>query len=218
MTNSTLNLWEQLMEWLQNQYPEALPTLMPLACPLDWEDLQKRTGLAVPEDFTSIYHTHNGQVPYTIEGIFLGLSWMGFEEIKEAWLMFEDIKRQLPEEPTFEWQRAFPAGYAKPIPISPLRLPFATDWCGNYLGFDFDPDKQGTPGQVISFGSDEDHVHVLASSFEGFLGWLLSKYQQGEWGFEGVDVDGEESKSLKARVDGELAPNLFMALDQWQKG
>lgn len=218
MTNSTLNLWQQLMEWVQNQYPEAFLTLNPLMAPLNWDALPKRMALPIPEDFTSIYHTHNGQVPYTTAGIFLGLSWMGFEEIKEAWLIFEDIKRQLPEEPTFEWQQAFPAGHAKPIPISPLRFPFATDWCGNYLGFDFDPSEQGTPGQVISFGSDEDHVHVIAPSFEGFLRWLLDKYQQGEWGFEFEDLDGTPSKLLKARVHGELTANLFMALDQWQKG
>lgn len=53
-------------------------------------------------------------------------------------------------------------------------IPLISDFAGNYIGIDLDPDLNGTHGQVIIFGRDEEHMIVLANSWDDFLDWNLS--------------------------------------------
>lgn len=52
-------------------------------------------------------------------------------------------------------------------------IPLISDFGGNYIGIDLDPDTNGIEGQVIIFGRDEEDMIVLADSWEGFLDWNL---------------------------------------------
>lgn len=58
-------------------------------------------------------------------------------------------------------------------------LPILRDGCGNYIGIDLDPDKNGDKGQVIVFGPDEDDRFVVSKSWDGFLDLLLSIIEEG---------------------------------------
>lgn len=48
-------------------------------------------------------------------------------------------------------------------------LPIFSDYGGNFIGFDLDPDKNGTKGQIIIYGRDEEKMIVLADSLNDFL-------------------------------------------------
>ncbi|MDO4229357.1 MAG: SMI1/KNR4 family protein [Capnocytophaga sp.] len=52
-------------------------------------------------------------------------------------------------------------------------LPLFSDYGGNYLGLDLDPDSRGTKGQIINFGRDEEDMLVYAESLEKFLDLIL---------------------------------------------
>ena len=53
-------------------------------------------------------------------------------------------------------------------------LPIISDYGGNFIGIDLDPDEQGAKGQVIIFGRDEEDMLVLANSWNDFLDWNLA--------------------------------------------
>jgi cell wall assembly regulator SMI1 len=54
-------------------------------------------------------------------------------------------------------------------------LPLFSDYSGNYLGIDCDPDINGKKGQIINFGRDEEDMVVLADSLEHFFDFILSE-------------------------------------------
>jgi len=54
-------------------------------------------------------------------------------------------------------------------------LPIFSDSGGNYIGIDLDPDTEGTKGQVINFGRDEEDMFVLAENLERLFDKLLAE-------------------------------------------
>jgi cell wall assembly regulator SMI1 len=56
-------------------------------------------------------------------------------------------------------------------------IPFARDGGGNALGFDLAPAARGTVGQIIIFGSDEDHRRVIARDPARLLERLIDAAQ-----------------------------------------
>jgi hypothetical protein len=60
-------------------------------------------------------------------------------------------------------------------------LPFAIIADNCYLGLDFEPEIEGTVGQVINFGREEEHKTVLANSFEEFIDWYIHELKSGNF-------------------------------------
>lgn len=52
-------------------------------------------------------------------------------------------------------------------------LPLFSDYGGNYIGIDLDPDTEGKKGQIINFGRDEEDMIVLAKSLDEFFDFIL---------------------------------------------
>lgn len=57
-------------------------------------------------------------------------------------------------------------------------IPVFSDYSGNFIGIDLDPDKNGKKGQVINFGRDEEHMMVFADSLEQFFEFILQELQK----------------------------------------
>jgi len=57
-------------------------------------------------------------------------------------------------------------------------LPILSDFGGNYIGLDLDPDKKGVKGQVIVFGRDEEDMFVIANSWSEFLDFTIEQIDQ----------------------------------------
>lgn len=57
-------------------------------------------------------------------------------------------------------------------------LPIFSDLCGNYIGMDLDPDKNGTKGQIINFGRDEENMITLSNNLHDFFNFLLVELQR----------------------------------------
>ena len=59
-------------------------------------------------------------------------------------------------------------------------LPVFSDSGGNYIGIDLDPDINGTKGQVINFGRNEEDMFVLAENLEQLFDKLLAEASKPE--------------------------------------
>lgn len=60
------------------------------------------------------------------------------------------------------------------------RVPFITDYSGNFIGIDFNPGLNGVLGQIINYGADEYEMKVLANTFEDFINGLKGIYIEDE--------------------------------------
>ena len=68
---------------------------------------------------------------------------------------------------------SFPVNSIKTIDLHAGWLPVIKDFGGNFIGIDFDPDTNGTKGQVIVYGRDEMEMFVLANSWGEFLDLVI---------------------------------------------
>lgn len=59
-------------------------------------------------------------------------------------------------------------------------LPIFSDYAGNYIGIDLDPDSKGKRGQVINFGRDEEDMFVLAENLEDLFDKVLNEFAKAE--------------------------------------
>lgn len=57
-------------------------------------------------------------------------------------------------------------------------LPMFSDYGGNFIGFDLDPDKNGTKGQIIIYGRDEEKMVVLADNLNDFLDLCIREMEE----------------------------------------
>ena len=57
-------------------------------------------------------------------------------------------------------------------------LPVFSDYSGNFIGIDMDPDISGNKGQVINFGRDEEDMVVLAENLESLFDLILIELSQ----------------------------------------
>jgi len=69
----------------------------------------------------------------------------------------------------FSAPRSVPKNSIKEIYFHNKWIPFISDAGGNYIGYDLDPDENGTKGQVIVFGRDELQSVVVGKSLTEFL-------------------------------------------------
>ena len=54
-------------------------------------------------------------------------------------------------------------------------IPIFYDYGGNFIGMDLDPDEQGTKGQIIVFGRDEENMFVIANSLDEFFDFAIQE-------------------------------------------
>lgn len=52
-------------------------------------------------------------------------------------------------------------------------VPIFSDYGGNFIGIDLDPDVNGKKGQIINFGRDEEDMIVMAENLENFFDLIL---------------------------------------------
>lgn len=71
-------------------------------------------------------------------------------------------------------------GFVKPVYANRNWIPLTAG--SDHL--DFDPGPNGTVGQVINFGRDEDEKDVIASSFGDFLQWYVKELESGNYRIE----------------------------------
>ncbi|MDZ5601839.1 SMI1/KNR4 family protein [Pseudomonas sp. RP23018S] len=199
---------ERLQHWLEAHLPDLREDLSPGCSEAALDAFEALIGRPLPECLKALYRTHDGQGCEVNTGPFFGLTFLSLAQARAHWQSWNDIIDAWTPEDRDEasaFSRSATPGAIKPLYANRYWIPFAYDYGGNYLGVDLDPDTQGTVGQVINFGRDEDEKYVLADSFGAFLTWLVEQLEGGQFVLREEDDGG---MSLNTRT-----PATFHFLD-----
>lgn len=126
-----------------------------------FNEIENKLGISLPEDFKELYRCNDGDTEKLMNGSMLGLRFM----------TIQDVYNNIDTRGTYyeEGLKTKPANKVKKYVYCRNWLPFVTDEGGNFIGIDFEPDTEGTLGQIISFGRDECTNIVIANSLKEFL-------------------------------------------------
>lgn len=161
---------------LEARHPGYADLLNPPATAAEIAELEAYFGVPLPVAAREIYEDANGQSS-RLPGVLLGMTM----------LPIEYVLREADEWSSVDNSDFPPSGFSSAPPgaiqlmyANPRWLPLFNTGGGNHIGLDFDPGPQGTVGQVINFGRDEDDKTVMASSLEHFLLDCIKRLQTDE--------------------------------------
>ncbi|WP_394780448.1 SMI1/KNR4 family protein [Undibacterium sp.] len=157
------------------------------------QEFEQHLGVTLPADFKECLAEFNGQAD--TPGMFIGSALLSIDEIKLQWdMLYEVGKDGSLNEDFADSMTAVPEGYVKPMYVNPKWIPFTHDSGGNYLGIDLDPDVNGTVGQVIIFGRDEQEKVFVAPSFTAFLTLVRDQLRTIKWSVKEHEWDIQDKK------------------------
>lgn len=123
--------------------------------------------VSLPQAYYAIYRDCNGEKPNS-GGLFFGLSLLSIDdalsEMEGLYDIIDGGLDGLDDDCTSNIE-----GVVKHDYLHKQWIPLLSDGCGNYVGLDFAPGPNGTVGQVINFGRDEDIKHAFAQSLDEFI-------------------------------------------------
>lgn len=213
----------RLEAWLAEHVPDIHAALRPGASEADLDDLETLIGLRLPESFRMLYRWHDGQ-NWEAGGVF-GLEFLTLEGVRREWETWRQVEAMHPDMNEEMPSTSHPPGAGRETYTTPGWLGFLANGGGNSVGLDFDPGPEGTPGQVITFGRDEEHKYVLAESLDAFLGEYVSRLEAGrvtvtpeplddleisEWPLLLHDADGDHQEG-QIRTMADLYPGFGAA-------
>jgi len=202
-----------LFDWITEYLPEVKDDLNNEATESMLYALEEMFDVKFDTAFKSLYQSHNGQKNETMTGFFYGMEFLSVDRIITQWLNSTfPIRQNAPEWNMNEFAKSHQPQTVKPCYTSTKWIPFAFDWGGNYLGLDFDPDNNGTMGQVINFGRDEDVKYVLANSFEEFISWYAKELAKGNFSIV-IEDDGGRSFNTKTPSSGHFLDSVKKIFD-----
>jgi cell wall assembly regulator SMI1 len=177
--------WQRLENWLAENEPEAINNLNSGCSFGQLNILENEIGLNLPQSFKDFYLIHNGQNDEDYFGLFYGVSLLPLYKILEEMRIWKGIIDEYGEagmKENFDYgQVSFMPNKVKAKYASKKWMPFAIIFDNCYLGLDFEPEIDGSTGQVINFGREEEHKAVLAGSFEEFIDWFIQELERGNY-------------------------------------
>lgn len=172
--------------FISNQGVDIQSQLLPPASQEALAQLSESIGYELPEDFTQLYLTANGQLdPYWGDKSFTGtysplFGWYEFiplEKVSSNYSELADIRNSiLPDIYEVDVREGDPV---VAVDWQPGWVPFAVSNAA-YYGVDLTPPRGGTYGQVIEFGHDTSENRVLASSITEFLALAVKNLDPNE--------------------------------------
>ncbi|CAN5470514.1 hypothetical protein BH23BAC4_BH23BAC4_15890 [soil metagenome] len=170
--------WLRLERLLASRIPNLLEDLARGAEEAELDALAEATGQELPATFRDLYYGHNGQLGEAT-GLFFGLNFVSAQEAAAEWQRWTSLIDDDASLLTDIEVDAHPSGAVKAVYADPAWIPIASDGSGNHLAADFAPGPGGTPGQIISFGTDETTRNVFAPSATAFLDWCADLIESG---------------------------------------
>lgn len=166
--------FEMLQAVLQARLPDALTTLKP---PGDIRDLEPHfpsLTAEVREELSALYRWHDGQQAGQ-PGLLFGLRFLPVQEVLREY-------QQIRELPPLSYEASWPP-HAAYVSGNRERIPLFSDFSGNYLSLDLDPDREGRRGQIVVEGVDQRTVVAISSSITDLLSWFTSALQAGNYDY-----------------------------------
>ena len=146
-------------------------------------------GQPLPVEIKQAYQVADGQRSALPGGLF-GMQWLSLEKSRQEYQVWQNISA---EDSSLCCK---PDGAIQPLNFSPAWFPFAVDGGGNGLAVDLDPGKAGKPGQVITYGPDEQTRLVVAPGLTAFFDWAANEVKAGHLTIKGQAVQLKSASSL----------------------
>lgn len=135
-----------------------------------------------PDSLKEFLSVHDGQDGRA--GLVSGQHLLSAETIRREWDMWRSLDEVAINADCVDFMASHPKGAIKPMYTNRFWIPLTKDWGGNHIGLDFDPDAQGTFGQVIRFGRDQDTKLLIAEDFDAFIEKLVESLSDSKWNGE----------------------------------
>ncbi|MEH0153307.1 leucine-rich repeat domain-containing protein [Limibacter armeniacum] len=166
-------IFSKLEQQLQEVFPELANTLNPPATEAQLMEVEKVTGLQLPEDLKSLYRMHNGESGYT--GLFFGLPFLSLEKALQEWNLWVTIAGDDSFASIDSTIISVPTGHIKEQYANKKYFPISEDGGGNNIVVDLDPDTKGQKGQIINSGRDETTRYVIAPNITAFIQFISAQ-------------------------------------------
>jgi len=144
--------------------------------------VESHLGVNFPDSLRTFLAIHDGQDGRA--GLVGGEQLLSAEQIQREWDVWRSLEEAVMNADCADFMASHPKGVIKPVYTNRAWVPLTKDWGGNHIGLDFDPDGQGTVGQVIRFGRDQDTKLLVAKSFEAFVEKLVISLSESKWNGE----------------------------------
>ncbi|MVN89123.1 hypothetical protein GO986_20495 [Deinococcus sp. HMF7620] len=169
--------------------PALAAPLRPPVDPLDVQAAEAALGQPLPVAVRQTYATHDGQDDI-LPGVLFGLTWLPLKRALQEHTTWMDLAQ---EDASLISK---PDGAIRAVNFSQGWLPFATDGGGNGLAVDLDPGPAGTPGQVITYGPDEQPRRVVSTDLTAFFAWAARAVEAGDLTLSGDDARYQGASSF----------------------
>jgi cell wall assembly regulator SMI1 len=180
--------WDRIEQSLSTMGCLDRMGLRPGASKTEIAALEGHLDVRLPESLKAFLSVHDGQdegVGSMSEvGLVGGQLLLSVEGIRQEWDIWRSLDEDAMNVDCAAFMASHPEGFIKPMYTNRLWIPLTKDRCGNHMGLDYDPDKNGSCGQVIRFGRNEDTKRLIAGSFEDFVGKLVSSVVASQWNGE----------------------------------
>jgi cell wall assembly regulator SMI1 len=144
--------------------------------------------LELPAEVREFFRGHDGQTSAKA-GLAAGFHFVSLREAEELLMdwtktradlgdRLKDLDRACSSAPPRAIQRKYSL---------PGWVPLLRDGEGNAIGVDLDPGPNGTIGQIINFGRDEDDKFVLFSAADDLMCWLAEEIEAGRVIYDRAD-------------------------------
>lgn len=137
-------------------------------------------SVELPASYRQLYRWHDGENDDRW-GHFFGLPLLPLRLVRDEWLAWQRVLADFDGDRYLIPGAGWPAGAVDPAYVNLRRVALTADGSGNSIGLDFDPWPNGRVGQVIIFGRDQDVKVVIAESLGGFLEWIATLLEEGNF-------------------------------------
>lgn len=177
-TQSMNDLIDRFLKWLRHNEATLGFGLNPPAEASALAAVEAHYGKRIPLLLHKLYQQFDGQLWTKRNGLFYDLEFISLEQVLEnSGLEVYPTQEELIEDG--HWNEDYMA--VKPYDLNPRWLPFASDRDQFFLSIDYDPGEQGTVGQVIAHGLDDQPNCVVADTFDEFITWYVGQLESGHY-------------------------------------
>jgi cell wall assembly regulator SMI1 len=209
------NIISKIKEQLAPYIPELNNSFNLPAIEQELLEAENTIGFKLPEDLRELYKIHNGQSGQS--NLFLGLPFLSLQDALDEWKIWNDVAKDNVSS-LDDNIISFPEGCIKEVYVNTHHFPISKDYGGNNISIDCDPDTNGTTGQVINTGRDEEKRYVIAKSVTDFFRFMLHHIETGN--FTVKRQEDYISWSLKEPASGhffDTLKNLYLPYGNTRK-
>ncbi|MGB7300315.1 MAG: SMI1/KNR4 family protein [Burkholderiaceae bacterium] len=163
------------------------------------EDLEKQFGFQLPSELRDIYSLHDGESEDSA-GLFFGMHFLPLREAYDQFKFGMLMAKTHSSDAAIATLGGFGSTPDQTVQAKHFvdrRIPFATDYSGNYIAIDQLPGEKGIQGQVIGFDHEKrSPFYQLSNSLTEFLEFTLRQYELGR-GHPEHSADGSSGSQME---------------------